>query len=161
MSLAKSKIITSIEILNTGEIQVLYCITVTEGDEVHSKKTHYEVFAPGADISAQPPAVQAAAAAAWTPELMAATTARIVTQAQEETVTRNAATAEAQAALAQHTAAQEAADAARAQAEAAAAAANAATEKAKAALQALQATQVVHAIATATATPTAAEVPAA
>ena len=161
MSLSKTQSIAGIEILDTGEIQVRYCNTVTDGDEVLSKKTHYEVFAPGADISAQPPAVQAAAAAAWTPELMKAHIAQIVAQAQQETATRNAATADAQAALVKHNAAKEAADAARAQAEAAAAAANAATEKAKAALQALEAAQVVHSIATATAAPAAAEVRAA
>ena len=72
MALTEVKVIDKIEVVETGHVQVREA-TKIERDGVEIAKTYHRwSFAPGDDVSGQPANVQAIAAAAWTPEVIAA-----------------------------------------------------------------------------------------
>ncbi len=73
MSYTEIKAIDKIELVGAYQIlQVREASTVKrDGDEI-AKTYHRWAFAPGDDLSAMPANVQAIAAAAWTPEVIAA-----------------------------------------------------------------------------------------
>ena len=72
MALTETKEIDKIEIVNFGRIQVREATTIMRDGAEIAKTYHRWAFAPGADVSAMPANVQAIAAAAWTPEVIAA-----------------------------------------------------------------------------------------
>jgi hypothetical protein len=72
MSLTETKAIDKIEIVGLGTLQVREAtIIMRDGAEI-AKTYHRWAFEPGDDVSAMPANVQAIAAAAWTPEVIAA-----------------------------------------------------------------------------------------
>ena len=72
MALTEVKVIDKIEVVETGHVQVREAPKI-ERDGVEIAKTYHRwSFAPGDDVSGQPANVQAIAAAAWTPEVIAA-----------------------------------------------------------------------------------------
>lgn len=72
MALTETKVIDKIEVVETGHLQVREA-TKIERDGVEIAKTYHRwAFAPGSDVSEMPANVQAIAAAAWTPEVIAA-----------------------------------------------------------------------------------------
>lgn len=82
MSLTETKTIDRIELVGSHQIlQVREATTVMRGEAQVAKTYHRWSFAPGEDVSAMPDNVQAVAAAAWTPEIIAAYQAH--TKAQE------------------------------------------------------------------------------
>jgi flagellar biosynthesis GTPase FlhF len=129
--LTEQSIIDQISVDPVGNISVRRADQVVKDGVVLSSVLHRHVLAPGADLSNEDPAVQAIAAAKWTPESMKAVTAAIVTQAKAETVERTAALDEAEAAKVAAEKAKSEHEAAQAQAEAAKAAAEAKTAEAK------------------------------
>ena len=71
MALTETTSIDKIEIVGIGHLQVREATTIMrDGDEI-AKTYHRWSFEPGADVSAMPANVQAIAAAAWTPEVIA------------------------------------------------------------------------------------------
>jgi len=71
MALTETKAIDKIEIVGLGHLQVREATTIMR-DGVEAAKTYHRwSFAPGDDVSAMPANVQAIAAAAWTPEVVA------------------------------------------------------------------------------------------
>ena len=83
MSLTETKIIDKVEVVGTGTLQVREATTIMRDGEEIAKTFHRWSFEPGADVSAMPANVQAIAAAAWTPEVIAA-----YQQAQAEALQR-------------------------------------------------------------------------
>lgn len=77
MSLTETKAIDKIEIVGLGHLQVREATTIMRDGEQIAKTFHRWSFEPGADVSAMPANVQAIAAAAWTPEVIAAYQAMI------------------------------------------------------------------------------------
>ena len=65
----QTKTLKSIEILETKEIQCRYQVRDTEA---FTEVMHYEVSAPGANMTKQTAEVQAIALAVWPPEVVAA-----------------------------------------------------------------------------------------
>ena len=72
MSLEKQQVIDKIEVVENGIIQVRQVTRILEDGNVLSSSYHRWSFAPGSDVSDQPANVQAIAAAAWTPAVVAA-----------------------------------------------------------------------------------------
>jgi len=72
MSLTKSTIVDQITVTENGIILVRETTRVMDGDTEIAKSYHRNSFAPGADLTGQPDNVVAIAAAAWTPEVLAA-----------------------------------------------------------------------------------------
>ena len=72
MSLTKEQSIDKIEILENGVLQVRQVTRIMEDGKELSSSYHRWSFAPGDDVSDQPANVQAIAAAAWTPAVIAA-----------------------------------------------------------------------------------------
>ena len=83
MSLTKEQTIDKIEVTENGTIQVRQVTRILEDGNQLSSSYHRWSFAPGSDVSEMPANVQAIAAAAWTPEVIAAYAA-----AQEEAANR-------------------------------------------------------------------------
>ena len=82
MSYEEIKTIDRVEVVDLGNLQVRES-TVVMRDGVEIAKTfHRWAFAPGSDISAMPGHVQAIAAAAWTPEVVAAYQEQIAAQVE-------------------------------------------------------------------------------
>jgi hypothetical protein len=77
MSLTKEQVIDKIEMNEHGIVQVRQVTRIMEDGKELSSSYHRWSFTPGQDISDQPDNVQAIAAAAWTPELIAAWQERI------------------------------------------------------------------------------------
>lgn len=71
MALTETKAIDKIEIIGLGSLQVREATTVMRDGEEIAKTYHRWCFDPGSDVSAMPANVQAIAAAAWTPEVIA------------------------------------------------------------------------------------------
>lgn len=71
MVLTETKVVDKIEVVVNGILQVREATTIMRDGEEIAKTYHRETFAPGADLSAMPANVQAIAAAAWTPEVIA------------------------------------------------------------------------------------------
>lgn len=81
MALTETKAIDRIEVVGLGYLQVREATTIMRGEEEVAKTYHRWCFAPGDDVSAMPANVQAIAAAAWTPEVIAAYQAHMAAQA--------------------------------------------------------------------------------
>ena len=77
MSLTETKVIDKIEVVGLGTLQVREATTIMRDGEEVAKTYHRWAFDPGSDVSAMPANVQAIAAAAWTPEVIAAYQANI------------------------------------------------------------------------------------
>lgn len=80
MALTESKAIDKIEIVGLGTLQVREATTIMRDGEQIAKTFHRWAFDPGSDVSAMPANVQAIAAAAWTPEVIAAYQAHMAAQ---------------------------------------------------------------------------------
>jgi hypothetical protein len=72
MALTKEQVIDKIEIVENGIMQVRQVTRIMEDGKQLSSSYHRWAFEPGSDVSEQPTNVQAIAAAAWTPEVIAA-----------------------------------------------------------------------------------------
>ena len=72
MALTKEQVIDKIEIVENGIMQVRQVTRIMEDGKQLSSSYHRWSFEPGSDVSEQPANVQAIAAAAWTPEVIAA-----------------------------------------------------------------------------------------
>ena len=72
MSLTKEQAVDKIEVLENGSIQIRQVTRIMEDGKELSKSYHRWAFDPGSDVSDQPANVQAIAAAAWTPAVIAA-----------------------------------------------------------------------------------------
>jgi len=77
MALTETKAIDKIEVVENGTLQVREVTRIMRDDEQIAQTYHRWAFAPGADVSEMPANVQAIAAAAWTPEVIAAYQAKI------------------------------------------------------------------------------------
>ena len=77
MSLSKEQVIDKVEVVENGTLQVREVTRIMEDGKQLSSSYHRWVFTPGSNVSAQPANVQAIAAAAWTPEVIAAYQAQI------------------------------------------------------------------------------------
>jgi cell division FtsZ-interacting protein ZapD len=83
MALTETKVIDKIEVVEDGTVQVREANKI-ERDGVEIAKTYHRwAFVPGADVSEMPANVQAIAAAAWTPEVIAAYQAKQATNTPE------------------------------------------------------------------------------
>jgi len=69
--LTEHKAVDKIEIVDLGTLQVREATTIMRNGEQIAKTYHRWVFVPGSDVSSMPANVQAIAAAAWTPEVVA------------------------------------------------------------------------------------------
>jgi hypothetical protein len=72
MALSEVKVIDKVEVVETGHLLVREATKIMKDGEEIAKTYHRWSFAPGQDVSAMPANVQAVAAAAWTPEVIAA-----------------------------------------------------------------------------------------
>ena len=72
MALSEVKVIDKIEVVENGTLQVSEATRIMKDGEEIAKTYHRWSFAPGSDVSEMPANVQAIAAAAWTPEVVAA-----------------------------------------------------------------------------------------
>jgi len=72
MSLTKEQAVDKIEVLENGSIQIRQVTRIMEDGKELSKSYHRWAFDPGSDVSDQPANVQAIAASAWTPAVIAA-----------------------------------------------------------------------------------------
>jgi len=72
MALLEVKVIDKIEVVENGALQVREATKIIKDGEEMAKTYHRWSFAPGSDVSKMPVNVQAIAAAAWTPEVIAA-----------------------------------------------------------------------------------------
>lgn len=82
MPLTETKAIDRVEVVGLGHLQVREATTIMRDGEQIAKTFHRWSFAPGSDVSAMPSNVQAVAAAAWTPEVIAAYQAHMAAQAK-------------------------------------------------------------------------------
>jgi hypothetical protein len=81
MALTKEQVIDKVEVVENGTIQVRQVTRIIEDGKELSSSYHRWSYAPGSDVSEQPANVQAIAAAAWTPEVLAAYQAKQAEQA--------------------------------------------------------------------------------
>lgn len=72
MALTKEQVIDKVEVVENGTLQVREVTRILEDGKQLSSSYHRWSFAPGSDVSEMPANVQAIAAAAWTPEVVAA-----------------------------------------------------------------------------------------
>lgn len=72
MALTEQIVIDKIEVMENGTLQVREATRIIKDGEQIAQTYHRWSFAPGSDISVQHDNVQAIAAAAWTPEVIAA-----------------------------------------------------------------------------------------
>lgn len=72
MTLTETKVIDKIELVENGTLQVREATKIERDGAEIAKTYHRWAFAPGSDVSEMPANVQAIAAAAWTPEVIAA-----------------------------------------------------------------------------------------
>jgi cell division FtsZ-interacting protein ZapD len=70
--LTETKVIDKIEVVENGTLQVREATRILKDGEQIAQTYHRWSFAPGSDVSEMPANVQAIAAAAWTPEVIAA-----------------------------------------------------------------------------------------
>jgi hypothetical protein len=77
MALTKEQVIDKVEVVENGTLQVREVTRILEDGKQLSSSYHRWSFAPGSDVSGQPANVQAIAAAAWTPEVIAAYEAQV------------------------------------------------------------------------------------
>jgi len=81
MALTEQKVIDKIEVVENGTLQVREATRILKDGDQIAQTYHRWGFAPGSDISGQPANVQAIAAAAWTPEIIAAYQAQLAANA--------------------------------------------------------------------------------
>lgn len=81
MALTENKVIDKIEVVENGILQVREATKIMKDGVEIAKTYHRWSFAPGSDVSEMPANVQAIAAAAWTPEVIAAYEAQVAEQA--------------------------------------------------------------------------------
>ena len=72
MALTKEQVIDKIEVVENGYLLVREVTKILEDGNLLSSTYHRSSFAPGSNVSGQPTNVQAIAAAAWTPAVIAA-----------------------------------------------------------------------------------------
>ncbi len=72
MALSEVKVIDKIEVVENGTVQVREATKIMKDGEEIAKTYHRWSFVPSSDVSEMPANVQAIAAAAWTPEVIAA-----------------------------------------------------------------------------------------
>ena len=72
MELTKQQVIDKIEVVENGILQVRQVTRIMEDGNELSSSYHRWSFAPGSDVTGQSSNVQAIAAAAWTPAVIAA-----------------------------------------------------------------------------------------
>lgn len=72
MALTETKVIDKIEVVENGTLQVREATRILKDGEQIAQTYHRWSFAPSYDVSEMPANVQAIAAAAWTPEVIAA-----------------------------------------------------------------------------------------
>ena len=77
MSLSKEQVIDKIEVVENGTLQVRQVTRIMEDGKQLSSSYHRWAFAPGDDVSEMPANVQAIAATAWTPAVIAAYQAQV------------------------------------------------------------------------------------
>jgi hypothetical protein len=77
MALTKEVVIDKVEVLENGTLQVREVTRIMEDGNQLSSSYHRWSFVPGSDVSGQSTNVQAIAAAAWTPAVIAAYEAQI------------------------------------------------------------------------------------
>ena len=77
MALTKQQVIDKIEVTENGTLQVRQVTRIMEDGQQLSSSYHRWSLTPGQDVTDQPANVQAIAAAAWTPAVVAAYTAAI------------------------------------------------------------------------------------
>ena len=77
MALTKEQVIDKVEVVENGTLQVREVTRIMEDGKELSKSYHRWSFSPGSDVSNQPANVQAIAAAAWTPAVIAAYAAQV------------------------------------------------------------------------------------
>ena len=75
MALTKQQVIDKIEVVENGTLQVRQVTRIMEDGQQLSSSYHRWSLTPGQDVSDQATNVQAIAAAAWTPAVVAAYTA--------------------------------------------------------------------------------------
>jgi urease accessory protein UreE len=81
MALLEKQIVDKVELVESNHIQVRTA-TIIEKDDVEIARTfHRHVLAPGDDVSAEDPKVQAIVSAIWTEEIIAAYQASQVREA--------------------------------------------------------------------------------
>jgi len=80
MTLEKQITVDLIEVVENGSIQVRTKTAILEDGKTISSQFHRHVVVPGADVSGEDAKVQAIAAAAHTPEVIAAYEAAIAAQ---------------------------------------------------------------------------------
>lgn len=71
MALTEQKVIDKIEVVENGTLQVREATRILKDGDQIAQTYHRWSFSPGSDVSAMPANVQAIAAAAWTPEVIA------------------------------------------------------------------------------------------
>ena len=81
MALTETKVIDKIEVTENGTLQVREATRILKDGEQIAQTYHRWSFAPGSDVSEMPANVQAIAAAAWTPEIVAAYEEQLAQQA--------------------------------------------------------------------------------
>ena len=81
MALAEQKVIDKIEVVENGTLQVREATRILKDGDQIAQTYHRWSFAPGSDISEMPANVQAIAAAAWTPAVIAAYEAQVAANA--------------------------------------------------------------------------------
>ena len=81
MSLSKEVVIDKIEVVENGIIQVRQVTRIMEDGQQLSSSYHRWSLVPNQDVTDQPANVQAIAAAAWTPAIIAAYQAQLAANA--------------------------------------------------------------------------------
>lgn len=72
MALSEQSVISKIEILEDGQIQVRRADRVLKDGVVIAERFHRHVLEPGSDVSNEDPRVKKAATAFWTKDVLAA-----------------------------------------------------------------------------------------
>jgi hypothetical protein len=72
MALTEDTIIQNIAVNNLNEIEVCRLNRIMRNETVIQQKPHYNVYAPGSDISHEDTKVQTIASTIWTQEVIAA-----------------------------------------------------------------------------------------
>jgi hypothetical protein len=80
MALTEDTIIQNIAVNNLNEIEVCRLNRIMRDETVIQQKPHYNVYAPGSDISHEDSRVQTIASTIWTEEVVAAYQAQLESQ---------------------------------------------------------------------------------
>ena len=80
--MTEKTIVSLVEVTPTGFLQVRIANQILDRETVKAQAYHRYVLAPGSDLAGQPEQVVAVATAAWTPEIVAAYQAQLVTNIQ-------------------------------------------------------------------------------